>query len=179
MVVYIQHDDRLFTLTASSLEQQGLNIVDAYIMTTRDNYSLFVFQVLDEEIGTAQSAYRMEEIKKALHFALQEQEPVATAISQRMPRTLKHFTVDTEIHFEQDATRQRTIAQVIATDRPGLLARISQAFNNCGIRVHHAKIATLGERAEDLFYITDLDNHPITEAEDQGKIATAIKGSLS
>ena len=49
-------------------------------------------------------------------------------------------------------------------DRPGLLSRVGRAFTECEIRLQNAKIATLGARAEDVYYITDRNNRPLTEA---------------
>jgi [protein-PII] uridylyltransferase len=52
----------------------------------------------------------------------------------------------------------------VTTDHPGLLGKIGQAFTQCGIRLQNAKIATIGARAEDVFFITDQQNQPIREA---------------
>ena len=48
-----------------------------------------------------------------------------------------------------------TMLEVISPDRPGLLARIARVFIEFGIRLNNARIATLGERVEDIFFITD------------------------
>jgi len=53
--------------------------------------------------------------------------------------------------------------EVTASDRPGFLSQIGVALNFCGVRLHGAKIATYGERVEDIFYITDKQKNIITE----------------
>ncbi|MCK5336845.1 MAG: hypothetical protein KAQ67_11820, partial [Gammaproteobacteria bacterium] len=55
-----------------------------------------------------------------------------------------------------------------------LLARISRAFLESRIRVHNAKIATMGAKADDLFHITDLKNQPITDESEQEKLTKML-----
>lgn len=50
--------------------------------------------------------------------------------------------------------------EVITPDRPGLLARIGQVLLEHRVRLTNAKIATLGERVEDVFFITDEHGEP-------------------
>jgi [protein-PII] uridylyltransferase len=52
--------------------------------------------------------------------------------------------------------------ELITGDRPGLLSQIGRAFSECEINLQNAKIATLGSRAEDVYYITDLHNQPLS-----------------
>ena len=44
--------------------------------------------------------------------------------------------------------------EVNARDRPALLAALAGAIHGCGHIVHSAHIATYGERAVDVFYLT-------------------------
>jgi [protein-PII] uridylyltransferase len=54
---------------------------------------------------------------------------------------------------------------VVTPDRPGLLARIGRIFFDYGIELQAAKITTLGERVEDVFFITDKQQQPIADAQ--------------
>ena len=45
--------------------------------------------------------------------------------------------------------------ELVAADRPGLLSLVGQVFIEQGIDITSAKIMTIGERAEDVFYISD------------------------
>ena len=56
----------------------------------------------------------------------------------------------------------RTVLELVAADQPGLLSMIGRVFHKRGILLDAAKIATIGERAEDVFYITDRQRQPIT-----------------
>jgi len=51
----------------------------------------------------------------------------------------------------------------VAGDRPGLLCDVGKVLMEQGIELHAAKIMTVGERAEDVFYVTDLENRPLDD----------------
>ena len=53
--------------------------------------------------------------------------------------------------------------ELVTADRPGLLSQIARAFTDCGVKLLNAKIATLGTRVEDVYYITDNNNEPLTD----------------
>ena len=48
-------------------------------------------------------------------------------------------------------------------DQPGILYRIGESLRDCKARIHGAKVATFGERVDDLFFITDRQNNMITD----------------
>jgi [protein-PII] uridylyltransferase len=49
----------------------------------------------------------------------------------------------------------RTVMELVSGDRPGLLAATGKILRELNIFIQMAKIVTVGERAEDVFYITD------------------------
>ena len=57
--------------------------------------------------------------------------------------------------------------ELITLDRPGLLARVGAAFKYCDVVLHNSKIVTLGERVEDVFFITDRELRPVSSATQQ------------
>ncbi|MGH8454518.1 MAG: [protein-PII] uridylyltransferase, partial [Nevskiales bacterium] len=84
-------------------------------------------------------------------------------VGRRLPRQLRHFSTPTQIFFSQDQDRRRSIMEIVTGDRPGLLSSIGEIFKTQGILVDAAKIGTIGERAEDVFFITDRKHQPITD----------------
>src|SRR6185503_8784278 len=85
-------------------------------------------------------------------------------VTRRTPARLKYFTTPTTIFFSQDPARQRTLMELVSADRPGLLSLIGRVFHRRGILLDAAKINTVGERAEDVFFITDKQHRPIENA---------------
>ena len=74
--------------------------------------------------------------------------------NQRMNRTLRSFLSPTEVTFMEDQNRNLTIMELSSPDRPGLLARVGQIMADNQISIQGAKIQTLGERVEDVFFLT-------------------------
>jgi [protein-PII] uridylyltransferase len=99
-------------------------------------------------------------------------------VARRTPRHLQHFPLPTRIDFSTDANAERTVVELIAADRPGLLSRVGQAFASCGARVQNAKIGTFGNRAEDVFYITDEHDAAITDPARLEALRTALLDAL-
>ncbi len=80
-----------------------------------------------------------------------------------MPRRNKHFDVPTQVTISNDIVNDRTVVDVQTLDRPGLLAHIGRIFVRFELLVQNARIATLGEKAEDVFFVTDLDGQPVSD----------------
>lgn len=161
--IYTTNVDGLFSRITAVLAQQGLNVVDAGITTTPDNHVLDTFHVLEETGEPVSGERRCAEIQQALHAEISAPSRDHRRVSRRMPRQYKHFPINTHIDFKLDELDQRTVMELVATDRPGLLSRVGRAFTDCGVRLLHAKIATLGSRVEDVYYITDQQDRPLTD----------------
>ena len=50
-----------------------------------------------------------------------------------------------------------------ALDRPGLLARLARAIHDCGQQLHSAHVATYGERAVDVFYLSNASGQKLSQ----------------
>ncbi|MDO3722687.1 [protein-PII] uridylyltransferase [Marinobacter sp. chi1] len=165
IIIYVKDRVALFAATTAVLEQLNLNIVDARISSGVGDYAISSYVVLDEKgqpLGTDPA--RKDRVRKRLIEELDDPEDYPDIIHRRTPRQLKHFAFPTEVTFSNDTINQRTVMEVITPDRPGLLARIGQVLLDHRVRLSNAKIATLGERVEDVFFITDEQGAPISDA---------------
>jgi [protein-PII] uridylyltransferase len=71
------------------------------------------------------------------------------------------FNTQTQITISNDEHNRRTVVELVAGDRPGLLCDVGKVLWEERADLHGAKISTLGERAEDVFYVTDLAQQPL------------------
>lgn len=57
--------------------------------------------------------------------------------------------------------------EIVALDRPGLLSNISKVFLEEQINIHSAKITTFGEKADDVFTISTVEDDALTIQEQE------------
>lgn len=162
--VYTQNTGAIFSLSTATLDQLGLSILDARIMTTDNNFVLNSFHVLEQNNTPIKDTYRINHICGSLRNNLIHQEVKEHTNIHRQSRQAKHFPIPTDIRFYQDVLNAHTILELVTTDRSGLLSKIGKIFNKHKINLHSAKIATIGSRVEDIFYITDLELQPISDS---------------
>ncbi len=163
--LYTQDQPRLFAASVIAIDQLGLSIQDARIHTSAGSLCFNSYIVLDDS-GHSISAdtRRCRHIERTLTAQLSDLNQYPELAKRRIPRRLKQFARPTQAELSNDAELPWSMLRVVASDRPGLLARLGIIFVDLGINVHNAKITTLGERVEDLFYITDRDGAPIRDA---------------
>src|SRR5215471_8862671 len=153
-----------FARTTAALDQLGLNIVDARITPTGDGFSLDLYHLLEDDGAPIADSDRLAEIEQALWRSLQGAADAPFAVSRRAPRQVRMFHTPTLIALSVDERNHRSVLELTAGDRPGLLCEVGQVLMQERIELHAAKIMTVGERAEDVFYLTDFDNCPLDAA---------------
>ena len=107
---------------------------------------------------------RRVEIEQALWGSLQRPEEAPLAVSRRATRQMRVFKTPTQIVISVDERNARSVLELTAGDRPGLLCDVGKVLWEERVDLHAAKISTLGERAEDVFYVTDRAQQPLDEA---------------
>lgn len=176
--IYTQDMPNLFAATVAALDQLNLTVLDARIITAQNRFSLDTYFVLDENGASIQDDTRLEFIRDSLVRTLSQPDQFPDIVKRRMPRQLKHFDVKTQVTISNDIANQRTVVEIITLDRPGLLARIGRLFMEAGVELQNARIATLGERAEDVFFITDKQLRPIADPTLCQQLAEQLRSQL-
>lgn len=155
VLVYCPDQRGLFARICDFFSRLNYTIVEAKIHTTQHSYALNSFQILETVRG--KTAYR--DVMTYIEFELTEQitlaKPIAITTTGRVNRQLKHFPINAEIEIKPDHKGMHLLS-LIAGDRPGLLAQIAQTFDQHDLRLHRAKINTLGSRVEDVFWVSGM-----------------------
>ncbi|RMX18714.1 [protein-PII] uridylyltransferase [Legionella jordanis] len=164
VLIYMPHMDERFTITTTVLSNYQTTIQEATILTCENDYDLDTYIILDEQHQTLFDNNQIETIQKALQSALMTPQELPGINPRRVSRTQAHFNLRPQIHFGEDSQHHSRLF-LITTDRPGLLATISRIFLTMRVGLHNAKIATFGERVEDMFFISNQDGKALSTAE--------------
>ncbi|NVJ65952.1 MAG: [protein-PII] uridylyltransferase [Gammaproteobacteria bacterium] len=161
--IAVKDQPDLFAAIVAVLSQNHLNIQAATLFTSPKGLCLDTFIVLDELGQPLSYQQRIDEIQASLLGQLSDIQNINLEVSRALPSRYKHFSVPTQIRFSYDKAHNLTVLELTALDRPALLAKMGQAFRDCQVKIHSAKIVTLGEKVEDTFMISKVDNQPIQD----------------
>jgi [protein-PII] uridylyltransferase len=150
-----------FARTTALLDQMSLNVVDARLISSANGFTLETYVVLEDSGTVINDPGRIREIERGLWKNLQLPEDSPLTVTRRAPRQVRMFSTATQVNLSLDTRNDRTILELIAADRPGLLSEVGKVFKAERIDLNGARIMTVGERAEDVFYLTDKDGHPL------------------
>ncbi|MES2605847.1 MAG: [protein-PII] uridylyltransferase [Pseudomonadota bacterium] len=154
----------LFANLCAAFERLNLNIHDARMYVMDDRVTVLSFIVLETDGTPLQlNDYRLAQMQKLLqdHAAANRALPRGTA--PRPTRKQRHFNRHTVTTLTNNDSKPYSILEVLCPDRPGLLAIVANVFIEMHIMLRNAKITTLGENVEDVFFITDEDNQRLED----------------
>jgi len=172
ILIYTPDSQSLFALITTVLDQLQLDVQSATINSTAENYALNTFYVLESDGELITEQTRIDQIKAALKTELSTPQDIPALVAIRPSRQLKHFTIPTTVQFDESA--DCTEVHIVAADRPGILSSIGRVFLRADVVVQAARIGTLGERVEDVFFVTDENNQPITDSDALRALASLL-----
>jgi len=172
---------RLLALITGACAASGANIAGAQIFTTADGMALDTiliqreFQDHDDEIRRAGRVAEL--IGRALRGELRLRELVRSV--QRPQSRIKAFSVTPRVIIDNDSSNRYTVIEINGLDRIGLLYDLTEALFGLSLNIASAQITTFGEKAVDVFYVTDLTGGKITSTNRQKQIEKALTATLA
>ncbi|MDN4500928.1 [protein-PII] uridylyltransferase [Alteromonadaceae bacterium BrNp21-10] len=172
VLIYAKDRKSLFAQVVSVLDSRNCAVHDANIMSTRDGYVLDTFIILEHDGERIVSPSRMKNLQQAILTQLNGKETTHTN-NRKMSRMMKQLKVPIKMRFFNNHANH-TLLDLEALDAPGLLAKISNVFVAQNLTLHMAKITTIGERAEDVFILSNADDNALDQQQQ-----LALKKQLS
>ena len=179
--VYSHVRTRLVAIIAGACTSAGANIVGAQISTTREGHALDTFQLQRDFDLSDDEQRRGRRIVSNVQDVLEGELKLADLMTGR-PRpkdSLKVFSVEDQVMIDNSLSEELTVIEVNCLDRPGLLFDLTCEIADLKLDIASAHIATFGEKAVDVFYVTDLTGKKITNKPQQTAIRHRLLGVLS
>lgn len=176
ILIYTPDDEALFALIATVLERLQLSVFSATINTTKAGYALDTFHVLDSNHSPIEDPNQIDDIRYTLTHELGVPRDIPSLGAQPTSRRLRYFSIPTAVDFSEHESGLSEI-RITAADQPGVLSSIARVFLNACVNVHAARISTLGERIDDVFLISDSQQEPLNNDE-QDMISSLLKEQL-
>jgi [protein-PII] uridylyltransferase len=170
----------LLSTLAGGCVAAGANSVDAQIFTTTDGRALDTIAVSREFEHDEDEARRAARITDSIEKALRGDLRLPDVVAKRAAAKgrIKAFAVEPDVTINNQWSNRYTMLEVTGLDRPGLLFELTATLSKLNLNIASAHVATFGERAVDVFYVTDLFGAKITSATRQATIKRALMGLL-
>ena len=152
--IICQTQSNAFLTATGIFEQTNLTIHDAKVTELNNGYSIYNFYVQEMNGVAIEDKKKIQQIKSRIEKTLSVEDDSSPIVSRALSRRLRYFDTKTSINFTEDHINNRTVMELISIDRPGLLFDIAKTLKTENIWIESAKIATIGERVEDIFYLT-------------------------
>lgn len=170
----------LLGMVAGVLALFGYDVRSAWVFTREDGMALEVFSGVDRFDRLSERATR-DEVIELLRDALAGQVDIAGLLEERSRRYAKPQTTavpEVVVMITQDESDFATVLEVHAQDEPTLLHRVTAALAAASLDVHFAKVATLGDRVVDTFYLRDAAGGKVADTAVLNKLRADIEASL-
>ena len=178
--LFAPNHPRLLALFAGACAASGANISGAHISTTRDGFALDTFLLAREFDRDEDELRRARRIAETIEKLLKGEIRLSALMAKRRERRgrLSAFTVAPEVLVDNALSNQFTVVEVSGLDRPGLLFELTNTLSDLNLDITSAHITTFGEKAVDVFYVTDLTNKKITSPQRQKAIRERLLAVL-
>jgi [protein-PII] uridylyltransferase len=167
---------RLLAIVTGACAAAGGNIVDAQVFTTTDGMALDTIVLSRAFDRDEDELRRAERVAKAIERALKGEVRIADLVESKRPSksSPKAFHVPPEVNIDNSLSSRQTVIEISGLDRPGLLYDLTTALGKLNLNIASAHIATFGEKAVDVFYVTDLTGTKVTHASRQSTIRRTL-----
>ena len=181
ITVYTPDHPRLLALVTGACAAAGANIIGAQIFTTNDGMALDTILLQREFVGEDDERRRAarvcDSIVKTLRGQLRLREALADA-QQPQGRALA-FKVSPRVIVDNSSSNKYTVVEINGLDRVGLLHGLTDALFHLNLNIASAHITTFGEKAIDVFYVTDLTGAKIENENRKFQIEKSLMSVLS
>jgi [protein-PII] uridylyltransferase len=173
---YTPDHPRLLSLIAGACTMQDASIIGAQIFSTRDGRAIDTFRLRRSFTSDEDEKVRATRIIDTVKQLLQGKRTVLIDLGKesRHNKRLKPFALPAQVSVSNAISEKFTVIEVSGLDRIGLLYALTREISDLNLTIGSAHIGTYGEKAVDVFYVTDLTGQKIHVKQRQKKIHDAL-----
>lgn len=155
---YTPDHPRLLSMIAGACTLGEASIIGAQIFSMRDGNALDSFRLRRAFNTDEDEKIRAHRIIETVRDLLQGKRYLSRDLpsDSRLNRRVKPFKVPAEVIISNVLSTKFTVLEVTGLDRTGLLYDLTRAIGDLNLTIGSAHISTYGEKAIDVFYVTDL-----------------------
>lgn len=159
--VFAPKSKRLLCQVTGAFDSLDLRIIEAQLQSSNNGLALYSFTAIAPDSELAEKDDYMQFLEQRLRSIILSQESDKAISRRSVSRALKHFPIQPRVSFTFN-NPNHTAMEVIAQDQPGLLHNVALILRKHNIKLVSAKIATFGEKAEDIFFIQWQDHSAVS-----------------
>lgn len=177
--IYTKHEHNILSVVTNTLERNGANIQYAHMIDTSSNHVLSSAFVLPRKRKTAAERKKYcNSLTRAIEDALSSKSPELKTVRHFDTPELKTFSVPLHVRINHEQGRPYNVLEITTVDRDGMLSCLTQTLDNLKLQLRGARITTLGERVDDVFYITDQNGAVIEDKKYRAELEYVVRHDL-
>ncbi|WP_052732030.1 [protein-PII] uridylyltransferase [Devosia geojensis] len=178
---YLPDHPRLLSIIAGACTMQDASIIGAQIFSTRDGRAIDTFRLRRAFTSDEDEKVRATRIIDTVKQLLQGKRQILIDLGKesRHNKRLKPFFLPAEVMVSNNLSEKFTVIEISGLDRMGLLHQLTREISDLNLTIGSAHIGTYGEKAVDVFYVTDLTGQKIMNKARQKKIHDTLMRVLS
>lgn len=179
-VLAIDHP-RLLSIITGACAAAGANIVEAQIFTTNDGFALDTITISRAFTQDSDEMRRADRVARHIVATLKGEVKLPEIVASRSAQApvSDAFTVAPDVVIDNELSAKSTVVEVTGLDRPGLLYALTTEIGKQNLNINSARIVTYGEKAVDVFYVTDLTGGKLTQSTRQARLRKELLAVLA
>ena len=168
----------LFSMITGVMAANGMNILGAQILTSRNGKALDVLQVNSPQGFVIIDESRWQKLEEDMRQVLEGKVRVGTLVKKRYRPTILAEKAKpkfpTRVEIDNEVSADYTVIDIYTHDKVGLLYRITSTLTELGLYIGVSKVSTKVDQVADVFYVKDIFGQKLLSGEKLDEIRSHL-----